>query len=371
MDSLRTKDSQVILAADSNVSFALGRLIFSRGGKLLEQLFDPSAGKPTGEPFTISADVWRNPGTGRSAFAVSPSGDVVYRNGTNFGATQLVIWDRKKKEVRSRLVNPTEDGYGNPVVSPDGKWIALDVQDYRNISMSALDKWDPLPVTSRQSNDSSPLWSWDSRQMLYLSNRDKPTVFRIDREDGKPEMIFQEDGILNIQDRSELHQSIIFEKADPQTKRDLWVYSEKEGKARQFLHGEHNEMHGQVSPDGKWIVYASDENDKYDIYIQKFPEGGPKKQISRGGGIQPKWNRNGNEVFYLAPDRGLMAVAIDSDTGAPKDKPTLLVKTAVNSPNALHARNNYSVLPDGEAFVINSVVDSGKPINVILNWKRR
>ena len=71
-----------------------------------------------------------------------------------------------------------------------------------------------------------------------------------------------------------------------------------------------NERAGQFSPDGKWIAYTSDESDRVEVYMQPFPGPGEKLQVSVSGGAQARWRRDGNELFYIASDRRLMAVPI-------------------------------------------------------------
>jgi hypothetical protein len=262
--------------------------------------------------------------------------------------------------------------------------IALDVQDAKNDTRSIFTmtlKGDLNPITTGASTDSSALLSRDSQQILYLSNLPEPAIHIKNLGNGKEESVPAK-GVLNIQAWSEPLQSIILGKLDKDTGRDLYIYSLKDGKLDggemvPFLTDAYNQIHAQISPDGNWIVYASDEINGYQVYLQKFPGLGFKQQISTGlGGIQPQWNPNGNEVFYLAPDRRLMSVAIvDSDSGGKKgETPQPLFRTEVSGPNALHARNNYSVYLDrrGEIrFVVNSVVDSKQPINVIAGWERK
>ena len=67
---------------------------------------------------------------------------------------------------------------------------------------------------------------------------------------------------------------------------------------------------GQFSPDGKWIAYASTESGRWEIYVQPFPGPGPKSLVSTGGGVMPRWRRDGKELFYIALDDRLTAVPI-------------------------------------------------------------
>ena len=69
-------------------------------------------------------------------------------------------------------------------------------------------------------------------------------------------------------------------------------------------------MHGRLSPNGRWLAYASDESGELQVYVQPFPVTGEKRQISPNGGSEPRWRRDGNELFYLASSNKLMSVPI-------------------------------------------------------------
>ena len=94
------------------------------------------------------------------------------------------------------------------------------------------------------------------------------------------------------------------------------------GNATPFAVSKGNEMNGQVSPDGKWVAYASDESGSSQIYVTTFPGAVGKFQVSRDGGTEPRWNRNGKEIFYLSLSGVLTSVSLDAkdtfSTGAPQ-----------------------------------------------------
>src|SRR5258706_16447869 len=137
-----------------------------------------------------------------------------------------------------------------------------------------------------------------------------------------------------------------------------------------FLQTQFNESHARFSPDVKWIAYVSDESGRAEVYVQSFPASGGKWQISAGGGDQPQWRRDGKELFYLSPDRKIMAVQAETSTAFPGPMPTPRIQTGVNPTTSTNARNNYVVAADGQRFLVNNIVpeSASKPITVILNW---
>ena len=122
------------------------------------------------------------------------------------------------------------------------------------------------------------------------------------------------------------------------------------------------------SPDGRWLAYVSNESGRYEIYVQPFPGPGGKRQISTGGGIQPIWARNGQELFYRNGNR-MMAVEITTDPTFSPGTPSLLFEG--NYLSGIAFLPYYDITPDGQRFVMiqEGWTDSAPTqINVVLNW---
>src|SRR5262249_40426560 len=171
----------------------------------------------------------------------------------------------------------------------------------------------------------------------------------------------------DLLDWSDSLQTIIFQTFTPKTKMDIWILRLQGDKGPvPFLQTEFNEIQAQIAPDHQWLAYSSDETGRYEVYIQKFPLAGNKHQISTDGGMQPRWNPNGKELFYVAPDHTLMAAPVLTAPVFQVDKPKPLFEPGVYGPSIVRSRNNYVVASNGESFIVNSVVDSKQPINVIV-----
>jgi serine/threonine-protein kinase len=136
------------------------------------------------------------------------------------------------------------------------------------------------------------------------------------------------------------------------------------------------ETWAEISHDGKWIVYDSDETGRFEIYLRPFPTGEGKWQVSTNGGFYPRWARTGNELFYAdaAANGKLLSVRMKGAGSTPEFSPTtpLFDSGYVNINHGVH--HKYAVFPDGQRFIIprpESLV-SGKatlpPITVVLNW---
>jgi Tol biopolymer transport system component len=193
---------------------------------------------------------------------------------------------------------------------------------------------------------------------------------------GAEELLLESDQIKAPHDWSPDGQFLLYRSTDSVTNTDLWVLPLSGGKKPfPFIKTPFEERDGQFSPDGKWIAYQSNESGQFEIYVQPFPGPGGKFQISTNGGAQPRWNKNGKEIFYISLDSKMMAapVKLSSDsqsleTGAPS---VLFQVRIAGGPLPGLFKQEYAVSADGQQFLVN--LDTGEgtisPINVVLNWK--
>jgi len=164
---------------------------------------------------------------------------------------------------------------------------------------------------------------------------------------------------------------------DSKTGWDIWALPMDRGGSPgarvQVVRTNFDETNGQLSPDGKWVAYESNETGHFEIYLQPFPGPGPKSAVSRNGGAQVRWRRDGSELFYVAADDRLMAVPMRFaangqliEVGAP----TALFTTHIGGAVRGADRQQYMVSSDGQRFLMNTIMEeASSPIIVLLNWK--
>ena len=128
-------------------------------------------------------------------------------------------------------------------------------------------------------------------------------------------------------------------------------------------------MQARISPDGRWLAYSSDESGTLEVYVQRYPELGDKRQVSIGGGGQPQWRADQRELFYLSADRAITAVEIDTSAGIAFGTPRALFRAAVAG-NPADARELYAAAADGSKFLLDGPIDKAadRPITVIVDW---
>jgi len=176
-------------------------------------------------------------------------------------------------------------------------------------------------------------------------------------------------------------QSLVFEMVDPKTSWDLWLLPlSGDRKPLPLLRSNFEEAEGQISPDGRWLAYVSNETRRLEIYVRPLTASAGKWQISTGGGAYPRWRRDGKELFYISRDRKLMSVPVNAVTASfEPGLPRALFDVRLAGPfvtgNALNPQANapwpYVVTHDGERFLVSvdtSQSAAAAPLTVIVNW---
>ena len=140
-----------------------------------------------------------------------------------------------------------------------------------------------------------------------------------------------------------------------------------ERKPQRLLSSEHTENFGQISRDGRWLAYQSNESGKIEVYVTAFPPLAWKRRVSQNGGIQPRWSADGRELFYLSQDHSkLFAAAVNAEgaTFRVSDVQELFTRQMVAGRGY-----TYDVTADGRRFLV--VASSGaatSPLTLVLNW---
>jgi len=369
LDSKETK--QLMATMSSGVYAPPGLLLFSRNEALFAQSFDTDKLQLKGEPFPVAEQVAYNAGLGKSAFSVSENGILAYRGGS-YQIGHLLWIDRSGKQIGQL---GAADLYFTLGLSPDEKRVAVDRVD---ADTGATDLWlfdlargIPSRFTTDPAPDWYPLWSPDGSQIVFTSNREanRGNLYqKFTNGLGTEEELLRSDERKVPDDWSSDGKFIVYESLNPKTKIDLWLLPMTgDRKPVPFLQTEFNEQQAQFSPNGKWIAYTSDESGAPEVYVQTFPASGGKFRISTGGGCQPQWRRDGNELFYIAPDRRLMAVDVKTVAAFEASVPKPLFETRIFL--MTNFRNHYVVSRDGQRFLINSrLEETSGPITVVLNW---
>jgi eukaryotic-like serine/threonine-protein kinase len=311
------------------------------------------------------------PGTAYAHFAVG-GGTLAYRAGVRL-TSQPTWFDRAGKEL-GHASPPGE--FDEPVLSPDGRNVALDRNDEQ--LTSAVWRLDLVRgALSRLSFGAgsalAPAWSPDGSRVAYTCAQLASLCVRAASGAGNEEVLLTSEAAKSVDDWSPDGKLLLFEEVSPGMLAGLWTLPlAGERKPAPYLQTSFNDTHARFSPDGRLVAYTSNESGRDEVYVQTFPAGGGKWQISTDGGDQAQWRADGKELFFLGLDRKLRAVAVRTEHGFEPGMQRLLFATRTNVPAGLATRAYYAVAADGQRFLVDAIVSDGSriPITVVLGWGR-
>jgi eukaryotic-like serine/threonine-protein kinase len=377
--SPQPEDSPAGLASEvvPNASFPqlLDRnaLAFTRGRALFAAGFDSRAIRLTSEPLAMGIQVQTTQLSVAPMYAVADNGTLVYAEWA--GGRRLVWVDRSGRE---EYVEAPDRMYSGIRLSPDGMRVAVSLlEDDRDLWVIALDGSAMHKVTSGPAPDGMPVWSRDGREIFFTTaqriiNRvpsDGATAPQTIFTQPKPDRLFPLS--IAFDGKQLLMQSDLLPKYV-----DLRVLTlGSTPQLTPLAGGTGVENGGQLSPDGKWVVYQSSESTggrEGNIMVRPFPETQSFQRIvSAGIGRQPLWSSDGRQIFYRTEDGTVMSVPITTTTAPPSlvaGTPVRVVSPS-NTIREWAAGPNYSVSPDGRRFLFIKAPELDiRSLKVVLNW---
>jgi serine/threonine protein kinase len=375
--SLDSKEpGKLILEGTANAMYANGHLIFQRGGVLFVQRFDVNRLELQGEPMSVVEQVQA---TGFSAsvvtgaFSVSQSGLLAYQTGSQVH-TQLSWFDRKGTRVGT--LGDRAD-HVDVSLSPDGSRVATSLLD-QNVGTRDIWIYDVARglgerFSFQSGDDIGPNWSRPDGDRIVFSSLRDGSIHLYEKALGSTsnETVLLEDelGKFNARPSSDGQHLIYAAGGGIIARSDIWFLPRfGEQKAAPFLETTFIETQPQFSPDGRWVAYVGNKSGRLEVYVTNFPGRETETRVSTSGGALPRWNRNGKEIFYVAPNRMLTSAAVDGSGAQLKVGATQTLFEIRPRSSRLDAYP-YDVTADGQRFIVNTFIDEVMPpITLIINW---
>jgi serine/threonine protein kinase len=367
-----------------------GRLLFVKDDALMAQPFDATSLELSGEPVPVLDQLAlfkiAQPAP-YAIYSVSANGVLAWRpRSTPLLESKQLTWFNRSGEKLGTLGEPAV--YFAPTLSPDERSVAVCRMDPVPSPINQRDIWvfDVVRGTSRRftinpADDCGPAWSPDGSRIAFFSDRRGTRELYVKSANGSGD-----DELLLASADQEGHDPVGMSTEDWSADGRFLVYNAligthfndlfllpmaSAGKRRPiaFLATEAAEYMGTIAPNGRWIAYRSDYGGRGEIYVSDLSsrgERGPGKwQVSTGGGWQPRWRRDGKELFYSAGST-IMAVAVKPDAAsfeAATPRPLFDVPLT-----GAGLRDRFAVTRDGQRFLVNLPLKSAEPVRVLVNW---
>jgi Tol biopolymer transport system component len=370
-------DTRVLVGsmAASPVYADPGWLLYARQGVLVAQPFDATLLKTTGDPVLLDdepstimepRDSWT---AGRSV-SISSTGTLAYFSAPSPNTT-AEWFDTKGRKVGR--VDAPAGHYDTVAISPDGAHAAF----VRSASPSESTIWlvdlvrgGALPLTSGRGRNDRPVWSPDAARIAFAGDRDGAQNLYIKTVgDAAPEeLVFRSDAIFKSPEAwSPDGRWLIIGQLDPSTAQNVYGLPLPGGTAlKDLVTGPDRDFPGPVSPDGKWMAYISNETGRFELYVQAFPGGGSKKQVSQAGARTAWWMPDGRQLLFLGVDsRSLWRADVTrvASAGSGVGTPT---QVGLFPPDIM----SVDATPDRQRFLALSRERTGAgSITLVQNWR--
>jgi serine/threonine-protein kinase len=342
-----------------------GHIVYGRTDNVLIAVpFDPVNLQVEG-PAVPLLDSVTVKASGTMDFAISRTGTLVYLTGEVEGGSVVMV-DRNGRE---QPIIEDRATFVSPRLSPDGSRLAIGIgaAPIRQVWIHEMASGTRTPLTF-VGNNYYPVWSLNGNRVAYSSeNTTSVDIMSMSSDGIGTAQLMVRSGMWNFPESwSPDGRHLVFREQDSTTQRDIWILStEGELEARPFFQIPSSEDAPGLSPDGRWLAYASDMSGRYEIYVNSFPDPGRRIPVSLDGGTEPVWSRDGSELFYR---NGPELIAVDVET-----MPSFRVRSREVLFEGSYAlwpyHSNYDVHPDGRRFVMIKPFESIEArMVVVLSW---
>jgi serine/threonine protein kinase/Tol biopolymer transport system component len=368
-----------LFATDGDAQFVAPRtLLFLNGDTLLRQTFDPQSLQLTGTATPIASNVGRS-SRGTAALSVSIGGALAYASPME--RPSRLTWLDRQGAAHGSVGPEGAYDYVDFRLSPDGSRVAASIVDAKtsvpDLWIADLIRGGATKVTFGPGLSSAPVWAPDGDRIAFRSNpRGVLETFEMSTAmGGNKRILLSEEharnvgmGVSNVNpgDWSRDGHALVISAGNPA---DIFMLPLADPtKTVKIIDGLGDQMHPNLSPDGRFIAYTSTESGaRFEVHVETLPRS-RKWPISTQGGFEPRWRADSKEIYYLTQDGDLMAVPV-TNLPQPFGVPRVLFHANFH-PEVSVLRTHYVPNRDGSRFLfaLRTGVPTQVPITVVLNW---
>ena len=353
--SLESGEYRTLISGGYNAKYAsTGHIVFTRNDTVWAVPFDIVSGEITGEESPLFDGLEHNSGPGAAIYDFSDDGLLVYLLGDdtnlNFQTVRYPVW--VNREGNEEPVNVAPAAYWGPRISPDGKQAVVSVVDGENVDIWTIDleRETSSRLTFGAELDNNAFWSPDGDRIIYRSVGDSGGIFSRPADGtGSPELINSNDVATILQAVSPDGERVIVADRNRGESNMYLLSLSGESFPQPFVTTPFDEASAEISPDGDYVAYDSNETGNYEVYVRTFPNpDNGRWQISTEGGVEPMWGPDGDELFFRTNATGsIYVVDIETEPKFSMTQPRLLIEG-----NYVSTPNTYAVSADGERFLM-------------------
>jgi serine/threonine protein kinase len=304
---------------------------------------------------------------GASDYNFSQNGSLIYSTlGSSIGGE--VCWVDKAGVIT--MISDLKGKYIQPRISPDGKKMVLrKIGTHCQLWLYDIERG-TISLLTMEGDNHDPLWTPDSRHIAYFRAEYGTTSIFWQRADGSggAELLAKSTGFNpRLSSLNGDKPQLLFSEDNPITGSDVFTLSlDNNNTITPILKERYNETNAALSPNGRWLIYTSDESGQEDVYLRPFPDPGAKILVSKGGGRNAIWAPDGKSIYYKVKNK-MMRIPVKYEPeftiGAPEE--------LFEGDFYLSGLQNYDISNDGERFVM--IYDkredtSAQNYRIVLNW---
>jgi len=372
---LATGERKVLVEGSSMARFLPpDRIVFARGGMLFAQPFDPRKLEVSGEPVALGQQIVTQVASGAAEFALAENGTLAWIPGEGIESNREAIWIGADG-VETPVAGLPSGPYTQIALAPDGKRAVIGVSAPPDLGLSVVDlERGTLSRLTFEPTALNPVWTRQGSRIAYAATTKEETIpgmfWKRSDGSGDAQLLLQTEAATGPMSFSPDDKTLVFSQRLDSNSGQAWLLPLDGSKTPRLLHlsDDSSSFHAQISPDGRWLAYASFESGRLEVYLRPFPDGEGKWQVSSAGGSEPHWSTRGDAIYFRMGG-SIFRVGFQTAGGVRLGAPERVGNTIFSGT----LPSTYSVAADGRILTFRYVggLTQIRQVDLALGWGRK